>query len=90
MHLHVIVDHMKKFIDIFVGIPKFMNGVRVFHLSSIYCKVTWGNLFNEYNSHEGFKPYVIKDKGYPLFLWLMVPHKQIIVKCYVLKALYNR
>jgi hypothetical protein len=33
---------------------------------------------------------MIKDTSYLLFLWLMVPHKQIIAKCYVLKALYNR
>jgi hypothetical protein len=37
----------KNSLTFFEGIPKFMNDVRVFHLFSIYCKVTWENLFNE-------------------------------------------
>jgi hypothetical protein len=33
---------------------------------SIYHKTTWGNFFNELGLHEGLKPYIIGDKGYPL------------------------
>ncbi len=51
-----------------------MNDARVLHLFSTYHKAMWGYLFNEHKSHEGFKPCVIGDKGYLLFLWLMVPH----------------
>jgi hypothetical protein len=78
---------MKKLIYIFVKML-FMNDARVLRLSSIYHKAMWGYLFNEHNSSEGFKPYVIG--GYLLFLWLMVPHKQTTIKHSILKALYNK
>jgi hypothetical protein len=54
-----------------------MNDAQVLHLSSIYQKVKWGNLFNEHDAHEGIMFYIIEDKGYPLMPWLMVFHKQI-------------
>jgi hypothetical protein len=50
---------------------------QVLHLSLIYQKVKWGNLFNEHDAHEGIKFYVIGNKGYALMPWLMVLHKQI-------------
>ncbi len=52
-----------------------MNDVKVLRLFSIYHKATWGDLFNDYNLHDDIKPYVIKDKGYPSLLWLMVQQK---------------
>jgi hypothetical protein len=55
---------------------KSMNDEQVLCLSSIYQKATWQNLFNECDAHEGMKPYIIEDKGYPLMAWLMAPHKQ--------------
>jgi hypothetical protein len=36
MQLHAIVDHMKWFLNIFVGMLKFMNYARVLHLFLIY------------------------------------------------------
>jgi hypothetical protein len=39
---------------------------------------------------KGIKPYVLRDKGYPLLPWLMVPHKQIGVCQIMLEILYNQ
>jgi hypothetical protein len=77
LQFQVIVDHKKRFIDIFVGMSRSMNDVRMLCLSSIYWKATWEELFNKYNSHKSINPNLIGDKGYPLLTWLMVPHKQI-------------
>jgi hypothetical protein len=40
--------------------------------------------------HEGISPYLIRDKGYPLILWLMVLLKQIGVRHFILQALINK
>jgi hypothetical protein len=53
-----------------------MNDAMVLWLFSIYQNATLKNIFNDRLSHEGIKLYIIKDKGYPLFLWLVVLHKQ--------------
>ncbi len=61
----MIVDHKKRFINIFVGMQGSMNDARMLGLSSIYWKATWEELFNEYDSHKNISPYLIRDKGYP-------------------------
>jgi hypothetical protein len=48
-----------------MGLLSLMDDVQVLWLFSIYCKATWGNFFNELDLHEGIKPYIIGDKGYP-------------------------
>lgn len=40
--------------------------------------------------HEGFSPYLIGDKGYPLLNWLMVPHKLDGQPLTVSQKLYNK
>ncbi len=59
------------------------------HLFSIYQK-TWGNFSNELDLHEGIKAYIIKNKGYPLLLWLMVLHKQTSVQHFILETIFNK
>jgi hypothetical protein len=71
----IFVNNKKWFLDVFVGMLGSMNDAKVLQLSSIYQRTTWGDLFNEWTSHEGIKPYIIRDKGYPLYLRLMVHHK---------------
>jgi hypothetical protein len=66
----IFVNNRKWILDVFVGMSRSMNDARMLKLSSI-----WGDLFNDWTSHEGIKPYIIKDKGYPLHLWFMVHHK---------------
>jgi len=54
-------------------------------------KKTWGIFFNEFDSHEDIKPYIIiEDEGYQLLPWLMMPHKQISVQHSILEALYDK
>jgi len=52
LQFQMIVDHKKRFIDIFVEMPRSMNDAKMLCLSSIYWKATWEELFNEYNSHK--------------------------------------
>jgi len=77
MQLRVIIDHNKRFLDVFVGMLESTNNEQVLHLSSIYWKVTWQNLFNKCDAHEGIKPYIVRDKSYLLMPWLMVPYKKL-------------
>lgn len=90
MQLQAIIDHKKYILDIFVVMPWSMNNTQVLHLSSIYQKVKWGNLFNEHDAHEGMKFYIIGDKDYPLMPWLMVLHKQTGIRRTILKTLFNK
>jgi hypothetical protein len=52
--------------------------------------VTWQNLFNECDGHEGIKLDIIGNKGYLLMPWLMVPHKQIGIQHTILEILFNK
>jgi len=90
MQLQAIIDHKKRFLDIFVAMPSWMNNTRVLCLFSIYQKATLGDLFHEWNLHHGIKPYIIGDKGYSLLPWLMVPHKQIRIWHFCAIRLYNK
>jgi hypothetical protein len=85
MQLFAIVDYRKHF----VRLPGSMNDVEILCLFSI-CQKTRGIFFNEFDSHEDIKPYIIEDKGYQLLPWLMMPHKQINVQHSILEALYNK
>lgn len=73
-----------------MGLLGLMNNAQVLQLSSIYRKITWGNFFNELDLHEGIKPYIIGNKGYPLLPWMMVPNKQTRVLHAMLETLFNK
>jgi hypothetical protein len=47
MQLQAIVDHKKRFSDIFVAMSGSMNDKRVLHLFSIYKNATLGDLLHE-------------------------------------------
>jgi len=50
-----------------------------------------GNLFHFSRGEKEIKPYLIINKGYPFFPWLIIPHKQIgDVWHTIFKALYNK
>ncbi len=50
-----------------------------------------GNLFHFNRNEKEIKPYLIVNKGYPLFPWLMIPHRQVgDVWHTIFKELYNK
>ncbi len=65
LQLQVIVDHRIYFL--MLGMPGSLNDVKVLQLSSIYQKATWGNIFHNYFSHKGIKPYIKGTRGVHYF-----------------------
>lgn len=74
MQCQAVVDRHKRFLDVSVGMLGSTNDMRVLRRSSLYHLATTTNqLFNVAYSQEGFSPYLIGDKGYPMYPWLMIP-----------------
>jgi hypothetical protein len=68
MQCQAVVDKHKRFIDVFVGMPGNTNDMRVLRRSSLYRLATTTNqLFDVAYAQEGFSPYLIGDKGYPMY-----------------------
>jgi hypothetical protein len=72
-----VVDSKKRFIDLFFGMPGSTNDSCTLRGSGLYSNVQQRRILNDINGvqHEGFSPYLLGNKGYPLLSWLMVPHK---------------
>ncbi len=51
-----------------------VNDSRVLERSAIFYFVQVQKLFNEKKGEEGFAPFLLGNKGYPLLSWLMMPH----------------
>ena len=45
--------------------------------SVLYTLATTTNLFNPQYTNEGFTPYILVDKGYPLYPWLITPYRDL-------------
>jgi hypothetical protein len=86
-----VVDSKKRFIDLFVGMPGSTNDMRTLRRSGLYGNVIQHRILNDQDgiSHEGFSPYLLGDKGYPLLTWLMVPYKDDHPLS-MLERLYNK
>jgi hypothetical protein len=86
-----VVDSKKRFIDLFVGMPSSTNDSRTLCRSGSYASIQHHRILNDRNGvqHEGFFPYLLGAKGYPLLSWLMVPHKEVRPLS-VLERLYNK
>jgi hypothetical protein len=54
-------------------IPNSMNDTLILHLYSLYKKVVIGYLFCFNRGKKLIKPYLIVEKYYILFPWLMIP-----------------
>ena len=77
MACQAVVDRDRKFIDISVGMPGSTNDARQLRRSMLYQKATTTNLFNPANAIEGFVPYLVGDKGYPILPWLITPYREM-------------
>lgn len=67
-----------------------VNDLRVLHWFGLYRKVQQNGLFEiEKASQNGFAPYILDDKGYPLISWIITPYKKE-GEPFVLELLYNK
>ena len=83
-----VCDRNKRFLDISVGVLGSTNDSRMLKCLSLYWQATTSNqLFDRAFSQEGFSPYVIGDKGYPLYPWL---RDLLEVRLSVSEQLYQR
>jgi hypothetical protein len=86
----VVVGRKKKFTNVYVGLFASVNDSQVLKKSWLYRPALQGNFFNMVvGSQGGLPPYLLIDKGYPLFPWLMTLHKENGEHHLVLEILYN-
>lgn len=75
LQCQVVVDRRARFLDVSVGMPGSTHDVRVLKRSGLYHLATQTNLFDVAYAQQGFSPYLIGDKGYPLLPWLLTPYR---------------
>lgn len=86
-----VVDKHKRFLDVVVGMPGSTNDSRVLRRSALFTLASTSNLFDVEYAHEGFTPYLLGDKGYPLLPWLMTPYRELPDGVHSIQdRLYNR
>lgn len=91
MQCQAVVDRSRKFIDLSVGMPGSTNDARQLRRSMLYHKATTTALFDPNDAVDGFTPYLIGDKGYPILPWLITPYRDFGgVRRSVQEALFNR
>ncbi len=71
-----------------MGLPRSFNDSKVLKRSTIYYFVQSQRLFNANEGHEGFSPFMLRDKRYPLLSWLMTLPREGNYN--LLEMLYNR
>ncbi len=72
----VIIDCNKFFIDLCVGLLHSVNDAKVLHMFALYRCVQFQGLFDLKKGANGFPPYLLGDKAYPLVNWIMMPCKE--------------
>jgi hypothetical protein len=87
----VVVDNQKRFMDVYVGLLRNVVDFHVLKKSKLYqCAIHGGFFDMAIGSWNGIPPYLLGDMRYPLFLWLVTPHKEDGEAHLILKLLYNR
>jgi len=89
MVLQVVVECNKRFINIYVGLPRFVNDSHVLRLSSMYKKTMYRRLLNmDKGTCIDIPTYLLGDKGYPLILKFWLHSKKMVnimyLKCYII------
>ncbi len=87
--MQAIIDHCKRFQDVFVSVFGSMNDVWILRIYYLYHWTTKGNQFVTEHG-QGIRPCILGNKGYPFLPWLMVPHKQVGVCHTILETLFNQ
>jgi hypothetical protein len=76
MVAQAMVDAKKLFTSISMGLPGSVNDQRVLRRSGLWQEVVHRGLMSvESGYQDGIPPYLLGDKGYPLFSWIMVLFK---------------
>jgi hypothetical protein len=68
----VVVDCNKMFTYLFVGLLGSLNDSKVLCTFPLYINVQYHGLFDGI-SFDGFFPFLLGDKGYPLIFWITIP-----------------
>lgn len=77
----IVMDHWKRFWDVYVGISSSIDDAWVLKMSSLYHKTTKQNLFVVEFKQKGIRLYILGDKGYPYYCgWWCHINKQRYVK----------
>ncbi len=84
----VIVGDKKLFTDLFVGFFESVNDSKVLGKFGLYVNAQQQGLFNVNKGQDGFAPYLLGDKGYPLLSWLMTSHRN--GETNILEMFYNK
>ena len=75
INCQAIVDSKKGFMDLYLGMSSSTNDSRVLRRSFLFYRTQNEGLFDGRGQADGFMPYLVADSGYPLLLWIMVPHR---------------
>lgn len=75
MICQAVVDSDKRFLDLYLGMPRSTNDSRMLKKLSLYNLAMHGNLMDAQHAVDGYTPYLVGNLGYPLLPWLMVPRR---------------
>jgi hypothetical protein len=85
-----VVDSQKRFMDVYVGLLRSVNDSCVIKKSKLYQRAIHKVSFTWLLGHKmESSPYLLGNKGYPLFPWFMTLHKKNGEAHLILKLLYN-
>ena len=79
MQCQAVVDVNKKILNVSVGMPSSTNDSHVLRCSSLYRQASMSNsLFDAAYAQDGFSPFLLGDKGYPLYPRLLTPYRDLL------------
>jgi len=77
MVAQAVVDSNKRFIHIYISLPRSMNDSRVFKRSGLCPQTQYHALFDPSKGCGNGTPlYLLGDKVYSIISWMMTPYKE--------------